>query len=158
MKRLIVFLCSLILIFLLLGSIVIDNLCAQYIFRMTKCQKTGRRQLVYEPNSQRGRNEPNAPPGSYYVYEIEVEWEFLYSWDYLSTNIWRHSQSGAYPNGTRVAYNVEPYDYVYYLDSLYGWRYHLYYRKYDWARPGTWYYMAEYSGQGTYSELNETVP
>ena len=159
MKKLIVFSCSLILIFLFIGQIVIGNLHASVVvIWMTKCEKTGRSILVYQPNGG-GGIAPNAPPGSsYYIYEIEIEWYMAHFPDSVGMNLWRNDQPGAYPGGTRVARNIAPYDIDYYHDSLYGWIYDLYYRKFDWVPSGTWYYMAEYDGHGSGNELNETVP
>ena len=158
MRKLIITLCSLFLIFLFIGTIGVTSLHANLIvFYITKCEKTGRRQLVYEPNSYNGGMAPNAPPGSYYVYEIKIEW-YLYHDDVYPTNLWRSNQPGAYANGNRIFYNVSPYNY----DCQWSWLYMEIkcasdYRRFDWVPPGTWYYQAEFEGETT-PEESETVP
>ena len=86
-------------------------------------------------------------------YEIRVEW---YQESSTSTNLdlYCSSSSGAWPNGTCIAHNVEPYYTHGYWDPLYGLRIHSDYEFYDWVVGGTWYYMAEHSCD----EVHETVP
>jgi len=158
MRKFIITLCSLFLIFLFIGAIGVTSLRANLIvFYITKCEKTGRSQLVYQPNGGGGMA-PNAPPGSYYVYEIKIEW-YMYNFDEVyPTNLWRNDQPGAYSGGTRIAYNVSPY----YDHCVWSWFYMKTvctseYRRFDWVPAGTWYYQAEWNGVTT-PEVNVTVP
>ncbi|MBC8182201.1 hypothetical protein H8E88_13905 [candidate division KSB1 bacterium] len=134
---------SFLFVFVVIGFVGVSDVFANvFIVSMTSAEKTGSIRKVYHDRGFWVRE-----------YEIEIEWEYNLSCSPL--DLYRKSSPGAYPNGTKISDNVEPYyeEWIYYpIPGV--WMCKGYYRDYDWAQSGTWYYMAEQA----INEVNETVP
>lgn len=151
MKKVPILLSAFFVSFLLI--VMVEAHANPIVILMIKAEKTGNKTQVPPPQEFGGEQEPLP-----WYYEIKVEWKaygFSSPASLPALDLYRKSSPGAYPNGNIIAYNVRPHSSYGYWDSLcpctrYGGNY-LYY---DWARAGTWYYMAEQDS----NEESETVP
>jgi hypothetical protein len=122
------------------------------VFTMNTVEWTGNRQLVYPPDGMGEGMEPNAPPGSYYIYEIKCEWY------YSKPGTCPVSSTALYRNNSQIVGSVnaysctDGYDYMkkeYWLAANY--------RYYDWVPAGTYSYKA-FDGSSYTNTKNVTVP
>lgn len=150
MKRVAIFYQLLFVSFLLIA--MAETHANPIVVSMIKAVKTGNKTQI-PPPIERGEWEPLP-----WYYEIKVEWYaagFSSPGSIPALDLYRRNSPGAYPNGSIVAYDVQHYTTSSYWDWLCPCtRYRGDYRYHDWARAGTWYYMAE---QAT-NEVSETVP